>query len=52
MVIVEQAFEHLKAPIMRLAGRNSSIPFSNSIEKGFWPDADSIAGAVRAVMAY
>ncbi len=52
MVIVEQAFEHLKAPIMRLAGRNSSIPFSNSIEKGFWPDTDSVVSAIRATMDY
>jgi len=52
IVIMEQAFDHLKAPIVRLAGRNSSIPFANSIEKGFWPDTDSVVSAIRATIAY
>ena len=52
MVVMEQAFDYLRAPVVRLAGRNSPIPFADSIEAGVWPDADDVAEAVRKVMAY
>jgi len=52
IVIMEQAFDYLRAPIVRLAGRNSSVPFANSIEKGFWPDTDSVVRAIRDTVAY
>jgi acetoin:2,6-dichlorophenolindophenol oxidoreductase subunit beta len=52
MVIMEQAFDCLRAPIVRLAGRDSSVPFANSIEKGFWPDTDSVVRAIRDTVAY
>jgi pyruvate dehydrogenase E1 component beta subunit len=51
MVVMEQAFDYLQAPIVRVAGRNSSIPFADSIEKGVWPDTDDVVNAIRSVMA-
>lgn len=51
MVVVEQAFDYLEAPIVRVAGRDTPIPFANSIEAGVWPDTDDIVTAVRGVMA-
>jgi len=51
MVVVEQAFDYLEAPIVRVAGRDTPIPFANSIEAGVWPDTDDIVAAVRGVMA-
>jgi len=52
MVIIEQAFDYLKAPIVRLTGRFSPVPFADSIEKGFWPDTEDVVQAIRKVMSY
>lgn len=52
MVVMERAFEYLKAPITRLTGRHSPIPFANSIENGFWPDTQSIVQACKDLMAW
>jgi pyruvate/2-oxoglutarate/acetoin dehydrogenase E1 component len=50
MVIMERAWDRLKAPVVRVAGRHSPIPFANSIEAGVWPDSESIMAAIRTVM--
>lgn len=50
MVIMEHAFDYLKAPILRLTGRNSPVPFANSIEAGVWPSTDDVVKAVLQVM--
>ena len=52
MVVMEQAFEYLRAPIVRVTGRNSPIPFAGSIEKGVWPETDDVIGAIRSAMAW
>jgi pyruvate/2-oxoglutarate/acetoin dehydrogenase E1 component len=52
MVVMEQAFDYLKAPIVRVAGRNSPIPFANSIEKGVWPEVADVVDAIHQVMAW
>jgi pyruvate dehydrogenase E1 component beta subunit len=52
MVVVEQAFEYLEAPIVRVTGRNTPIPFANSIEKGVWPDTADVVDAIRRVMSW
>lgn len=50
MVIMEHAFDYLKAPILRLTGRNSPVPFANSIEAGVWPSTEDVVKAVLQVM--
>ena len=50
MVGMERAFDRLKAPIVRVAGRDSPIPFANSLENGVWPDAEDVIAAVRRAM--
>jgi pyruvate/2-oxoglutarate/acetoin dehydrogenase E1 component len=52
MVIMEQAFDYLQAPIIRLAGRDSPVPFADSIERGIWPETQDVLDAIRAVMNY
>lgn len=52
MVAMEGAFEYLHAPIIRVTGRNSPIPFSNSIEQGVWPSTADVESAIREVMKY
>jgi len=51
MVVIEQAFDYLQAPIVRVTGRFSPIPFADSLEKGVWPDTDDVVQAIRRVMA-
>ncbi|MFV2063858.1 MAG: alpha-ketoacid dehydrogenase subunit beta [Chloroflexota bacterium] len=48
-VVMEEAFDSLKAPIVRVAGRDSPVPFADSIEGGFWPTTEDVVAAVRAV---
>lgn len=50
MVVIEQAFDYLKAPIVRVTGRSSPIPFADSLEKGVWPETDDVVRAIRKVM--
>lgn len=52
IVVMEHAFEYLHAPIIRVTGRNSPIPFADSIEKGVWPTAEDVEQAIREVMEY
>jgi pyruvate dehydrogenase E1 component beta subunit len=49
-VVMEQAFDYLHAPITRVTGRNSPIPFADSIEKGVWPETEDVVAAIRRVM--
>ena len=51
MVVMEQAFDYLQAPIVRVTGRNSPIPFADSIEQGVWPETEDVVRAIQQVMA-
>ena len=50
MVVMEQAFDYLEAPIIRVTGRHTPIPYANSLEKGVWPTVDDVVRAVHKVM--
>jgi pyruvate/2-oxoglutarate/acetoin dehydrogenase E1 component len=49
MVAMERAWDRLKAPIVRITGRHSPIPFANSLERGVWPDTQRLVQAIRDV---
>jgi pyruvate dehydrogenase E1 component beta subunit len=49
-VVMEQAFDYLHAPVIRVTGRNTPIPFADSIEKGCWPETEDIVAAIRTAM--
>ena len=51
MIVIERAFDYLQAPIIRVTGRFSPIPFADSLEKGVWPETDDVVQAIRKVMA-
>ncbi len=52
-LIAEHAFEHLDAPVRRLAGPDiPSMPFHHAMEDFFMPDAEKIAAAIRDLAAY
>ncbi len=50
MTIMEKAFDYLQAPIVRVTGRHSPIPYANSLESGVWPGLDDVVAAIRQVM--
>jgi pyruvate dehydrogenase E1 component beta subunit len=49
-MVVEQAFFDLDRPIVRVAGRNTPIPFSLNLEKLCVPSADDVFSAVVGMM--
>lgn len=52
-LIAEHAFEHLDAPVRRLAGPDiPSMPYHHAMEDFFMPDAKKIAAAIRDLAAY
>ena len=49
-VIMEDTFDDLDAPIARVAGPNTPIPFSPPLEAFATPSADDVTAAVRKVV--
>ncbi len=49
-VIMEDCFDELDAPIVRVAGPNIPIPFSPPLEAFATPDAGAVVNAVRQVL--
>ena len=45
--IAEEAFDLLKAPVVRMAAPNTPVPFSPPMEKFYVPDTERIAQAAR-----
>ena len=51
-LIGEHAFEHLDAPIVRVAPPDTPVPYSPPLEEYFLPNASKIADAIRALAEY
>jgi 2-oxoisovalerate dehydrogenase E1 component beta subunit len=52
-ILVEDAFEHLDAPVRRLTGPDiPGMPFSHPLQEWFMPDTDRIADAIRELAAF
>jgi 2-oxoisovalerate dehydrogenase E1 component beta subunit len=51
-VIAERAFQHLDAPVMRLAPPNVPVPFSPTLEDAFLPGVADIERAVDELSAW
>lgn len=52
-LIAEYAFEHLDAPVMRLAGPEvPAMPFAPTLEAAYMPTSDKIAAKIREMAAY
>nr|WP_218123958.1 transketolase C-terminal domain-containing protein [Quadrisphaera sp. DSM 44207] len=49
-IVAEEAFESLRAPIVRVTTPDTQIPFSPALEKQLYPSRTSIADAVRRVL--
>ncbi len=51
-MIAEKAFEHLDAPVERLAPPNTPIPFSPPLEDAYLPQVSDIEAAVERLSAW
>ena len=49
-IVAEEAFESLRAPIVRVAGINTVIPFNLALEKATVPQVADIVAGVRKVL--
>ena len=50
--ITDKAFEHLDAPVKRVAGAFSWVPFADPLERAVLPQDDDVLAGVRDVLAY
>ncbi|MFI7493960.1 alpha-ketoacid dehydrogenase subunit beta [Kocuria sp. M4R2S49] len=48
-IVAEEAFESLRAPIVRVTTPDTQIPFSPALEKQLYPNRNNIAEAIRRV---
>jgi len=48
-VMMEQAFDHLDAPVMRLTGEDVPMPYAANLEALVLPTAEKIAAAAKSV---
>lgn len=46
----EEGFGSLRAPVVRVCGRNIPIPYNSALERAVIPDAETIAVAVRKLL--
>jgi 2-oxoisovalerate dehydrogenase E1 component beta subunit len=51
-VIMEERFEHLDAPVLRVTYPDTHCPFSQVLEQANLPNADKIVDAIRRLAAY
>jgi 2-oxoisovalerate dehydrogenase E1 component beta subunit len=52
-LIAGEAFEHLDAPVMRLAGPDvPAMPYARTMQDYFMPNSDKIADAIRKLVRY
>ena len=50
--IADRAFEHLDAPIRRVAGAFTYVPFADPLERAVLPQSEDILKALRSLLAY
>ncbi len=50
--IAEEAFEHLDAPVKRIAAPDAPVPFSPPLEQAYIPQVDDVVAGLRELAAY
>jgi 2-oxoisovalerate dehydrogenase E1 component beta subunit len=50
--IAEEAFEHLDAPVKRIAAPDTPVPFSPPLEKAFIPQVEDVAAGLKELAEY
>jgi pyruvate/2-oxoglutarate/acetoin dehydrogenase E1 component len=51
-LVAQQAFEQLDAPVTRVAGLDTPIPFTPVLEREYLPTEEDILAAARDLAAY
>jgi pyruvate/2-oxoglutarate/acetoin dehydrogenase E1 component len=51
-IVCESAFEHLDAPIARVTGLDTPVPYSPPLEEHFLPNAEKVVAAARELAKY
>lgn len=51
-VLAERCFEYLDGPLIRVTAPDTPVPFSPPLEEFFMPNAEKVARAARALVAY
>jgi pyruvate/2-oxoglutarate/acetoin dehydrogenase E1 component len=51
-LIAERVFEHLDAPVVRVAPPDTPVPYSPPLEEHFLPNAEKVGKAIRALYDY
>ena len=49
-MVAEKAAHHLKSPVQRMTFPESPMPASGILEKAYYPNPDSIAARIRAML--
>ncbi len=50
--VTENAFHDLKAPVLRISGKITPIPYNKELEKAVIPDVADIAAGVKSILQY
>ena len=50
--VAEDAFEHLDAPVKRIAAPDTPVPFSPPLEQAFIPQVNDVVAGLRELAAY
>jgi 2-oxoisovalerate dehydrogenase E1 component beta subunit len=51
-IIAEEAFEYLDAPIVRIASRDTPVPYAPPLEAAFLPNAEKVIEAAKNLVKY
>jgi 2-oxoisovalerate dehydrogenase E1 component len=51
-LVAEKAFDALRAPVARVAARDTPMPFNDKLETAVIPSRDAIVSAVRSMMKF
>jgi 2-oxoisovalerate dehydrogenase E1 component beta subunit len=51
-IIAEEAFEHLDAPVVRVASADTPVPYAPQLEGAFLPNVDKVVAAARRLVEY
>ena len=47
--LMERAFDHLDAPVLKITGKDVPMPYAANLEKLALPSVKDVIGAVKAV---
>ncbi|MGH3001141.1 MAG: transketolase C-terminal domain-containing protein, partial [Gaiellaceae bacterium] len=50
--VAEEAFEHLDAPVKRIAAPDCPVPFAPVLEKAYIPQVDDVVRGIKELAAY